>query len=300
MIGSSSSSEVEEARWKAAAITDSTWGFRTGFSTEELPRRDVEILPIPEIAGPMNAVKPKISNSESNIGDIIRGDSDISFPTDVLLIDNLDSFTENIANSIVKLGFSVRIVDGRPNPSNSTTKIKYWLENFTPNSIIIGPGPSRPEQSQITMEIAKLAVEGKMVVNGKHIPVLGLCLGHQALGLAVGWDLIESPKGAVHGVPSIIKHDNFGLYTKLDSPLIFMRYNSLILVPKNDLMICDAWDNDENLVMGLRHPRFPVFGIQFHPESVGSLQGYELISSFLQQEPVLIDSISNNRQVRRP
>ena len=70
--------------------------------------------------------------------------------------------------------------------------------------------------------------------------------------------------------------------------------------PKNDLMICDAWDNDENLVMGLRHPRFPVFGIQFHPESVGSLQGYELISSFLQQEPVLIRSISNNRQVRRP
>mgnify|MGYP001168360658 FL=1 len=150
------------------------------------------------------------------------------------------------------------------------------------------------------MEIAKLAVEGKIVTDGKHIPVLGLCLGHQALGLAVGWDLIESPKGAVHGVPSIIKHDNYGLYTKLDSPLILMRYNSLILIPKNEFMICDAWDNEENLVMGIRHPIFPVFGIQFHPESVGSPQGYELILSFLEQEPVLIDPISNNRQVRRP
>ena len=301
VIGSNSSSEVEEARWKAAAITDSTWGFRTGFSTEELPKRDVEILPIPEIEGPINTLKLKSPHTRSNIGDIIRGDSDISFPTDVLLIDNLDSFTENIANSIVKLGFSVRIVDGRPkNHSDSTTKIKYWLENFTPKSIIIGPGPSRPEQSEITMEIAKLAVEGKIVTDGKHIPVLGLCLGHQALGLAVGWDLIESPKGAIHGVPSMIKHDNYGLYNKLDSPLILMRYNSLILIPKNEFMICDAWDNEENLVMGIRHPIFPVFGIQFHPESVGSPQGYELILSFLEQEPVLIDPISNNRQVRRP
>ena len=301
VIGSNSSSEVEEARWKAAAITDSTWGFRTGFSVEELPKRDVEILPIPEVEGTISSIKPKIPHPESYVGDIIRGDSDISFPTDVLLIDNLDSFTENIANSIVKLGFSVRIVEGRPKShSDSTTKIKYWLENFTPKSIIIGPGPSRPEQSLITMEIAKLAVEGEIVADGKHIPVLGLCLGHQALGLAVGWDLIESPKGAVHGVPSVIEHDNYGLYNELESPLILMRYNSLILIPKNESMICDAWNKKENLVMGIRHPRFPVFGIQFHPESVGSPQGYELISSFLEQEPMLIDSISYNRQVRRP
>jgi anthranilate synthase/aminodeoxychorismate synthase-like glutamine amidotransferase len=150
------------------------------------------------------------------------------------------------------------------------------------------------------MEIAKLAVEGEIVADGKHIPVLGLCLGHQALGLAVGWDLIESPKGAVHGVPSVIEHDNYGLYNELESPLILMRYNSLILIPKNESMICDAWNKKENLVMGIRHPRFPVFGIQFHPESVGSPQGYELISSFLEQEPMLIDSISYNRQVRRP
>ena len=301
VIGSNSSSEVEEARWKATAITDSTWGFRTGFSAEELPKRGVEILPIPEVNGPISKLKPVSPQLSPRVGEIIRGDSDISFPSDVLLIDNLDSFTENIANSIVKMGFSVRIVDGRPKDhSDISNRIKYWLENFTPKSIIIGPGPSRPEQSKITMEIAKLAVEGKMVADGQYIPVLGLCLGHQALGLAVGWDLVESPMGAVHGVPSIINHDNLGLYSKSESPLVLMRYNSLILIPKNKLMICDAWDQSESLVMGIRHPIYPIFGIQFHPESVGSPQGYELISSFLKQEPVLIDSILDNSQVRRP
>lgn len=301
VIGSNSSSEVEEARWKATAITDSTWGFRTGFSTEELPKRDVEILPIPEINSPVNKLKPISPKLNLTVGEIIRGDSDISFPTDVLLIDNLDSFTENIANSIVKMGYSVRIVEGRPkNDFDTSNRIEYWLENFTPKSIIIGPGPSRPEQSEITMKIAKLAVQGKMVSDGKYIPVLGLCLGHQALGLAVGWDLIESPRGAVHGVPSIIKHDSLGLYSALESPLVLMRYNSLILSPKNELLISDAWDHSESLVMGIRHPTLPIFGIQFHPESVGSPQGYELISSFLKQKPVLIDSEIDNSQVRRP
>jgi len=301
VIGSNSSSEVQEARWKATAITDSTWGFRTGFSAEDLPKRDVEIIPIPEVNQPVSKLKPGFSKSNCKVGEIIRGDSDISFPTDVLLIDNLDSFTENIANSIVKLGFSVRIVEGRPkNQCNISDRINSWLENYTPKNIIIGPGPSRPEQSKITMELARLAVEGKIVSDGKYIPVLGLCLGHQALGLAVGWDLTESPRGAVHGIPSIIKHDSSGLYSELPSPMISMRYNSLILVPKNKFMTCDAWDQSESLVMGIRHPIFPIFGIQFHPESVGSPHGYELISSFLNQEPVLVESIFDKRQVRRP
>ena len=199
------------------------------------------------------------------------------------------------------MGYSVRIVEGRPkNNFDTSNRIEYWLENFTPKSIIIGPGPSRPEQSELTMKIAKLAVQGKMVSDGKYIPVLGLCLGHQALGLAVGWDLIESPRGAVHGVPSIIKHDSLGLYSALESPLVLMRYNSLILSPKNELLISDAWDHSESLVMGIRHPTLPIFGIQFHPESVGSPQGYELISSFLKKKPVLIDSEIDNSQVRRP
>ena len=116
-------------------------------------------------------------------------------------------------------------------------KLDFWLGFFKPKRIIIGPGPSRPEQSIITTKIAHLAIEGRIRVEGKIVPILGLCLGHQALGLAVGWDLIESPMGAIHGIPSIIKHDNQGLYSHLESPLTLMRYNSLILVPKNRCVV---------------------------------------------------------------
>ena len=301
VIGSKASSEVEEARWKAAAITDATWGFRTGFSIDDLPKRNVQMLPIPSVKGPIGEPKPKPNLLNGTIGEIIRGEGNSLFHTDILLIDNLDSFTENIANSLTKLGRNVRIVEGRPEYNvNPKEKIDYWFQTFKPKRIIIGPGPSRPEQSEITMEIARLAVQGKLIVGNFHIPVLGLCLGQQALGLAVGWELIESPLGAVHGLPSLIKHDNEGLYKNQKSPLVLMRYNSLILQPTNELMICTAWDETESLVMGIRHRIYPVFGIQFHPESVGSPLGSNLISSFISQKAVLVDAISAKTQVRRP
>ena len=202
---------MEEARWKATAITDATWGFRTGFSIEELPKRGSEISPIPEVSGPIGEPKPQPKTPLKTIGHILRGEIQSSFTVDVLLIDNLDSFTENIANSLVKLGKSVRIVEGRPKEFvNPQKMVNHWLEDFKPKYVIIGPGPSRPEKSEITMEIARLAVNGKLIVENYQIPVLGLCLGHQALGLAVGWELIESPLDAVHGIPSLITQDNSG------------------------------------------------------------------------------------------
>ena len=301
VIGSQASSEVEEARWKATAITDATWGFRTGFSIEELPKRGSEISPIPEVSGPIGEPKPQPKTSLKTIGHILRGEIQSSFTVDVLLIDNLDSFTENIANSLVKLGKSVRIVEGRPKEFvNPQKMVNHWLEDFKPKYVIIGPGPSRPEKSEITMEIARLAVNGKLIVENYQIPVLGLCLGHQALGLAVGWELIESPLDAVHGIPSLINHDNSGLYSNLNSPQVLMRYNSLVLNSKNELMTCTAWDESKTLVMGIRHPMLPVFGIQYHPESVGSPLGDKLISNFLNQKPILVESTLYESQVRRP
>ena len=299
VVGSQASSEVEEARWKATAITDATWGFRTGFSIEDLPKRTTEMVSIPKVEGPVGEPKPKAILPTGKIGHIIRGDIQSSIPTDVLLIDNLDSFTENIANCLVKLGKSVRIVEGRPKEQLDSKRIvETWLKIFKPKYVIIGPGPSRPEKSQITMEISKLAVDSKLTVDNYQIPILGLCLGHQALGLAVGWELIESPLDAVHGVPSIIIHDNKGLYSNQKSPLILMRYNSLVLKSKNESMICTAFDETGTLIMGMRHQTLPIFGIQFHPESVGSPLGLNLISTFLKQEPILIDSISHKSQVR--
>ena len=301
VIGSKASSEVEEARWKATAITDATWGFRTGFSIDDLPKRSVQMLSVPNVEGSIGEPKPKSINQEGIIGEIIRGEGDSMFSTDVLLIDNLDSFTENIANSLTKLGKNVRIVEGRPEISvDPNETIKSWLQIFRPKSIIIGPGPSRPEKSDITMQIARLAVQGKLIVDNSYIPILGLCLGHQALGLAIGWKLIESPLGAIHGLPSVIKHDKNGLYINQNSPLVLMRYNSLILQPTNKLMICTAWDETGTLVMGIRHPIYPISGIQCHPESVGSPLGLNLFSSFFDQKPVLIDSIRSKSQVSRP
>ena len=301
VIGSQASSEVEEARWKATAITDATWGFRTGFSIEELPKRRSEMSPIPKVSGPIGEPKPQPKTSLKTVGHILRGETQSSFTADILLIDNLDSFTENIANSLVKLGKSVRIVEGRPKEFVNPQKIvNRWLQDFKPKYVIIGPGPSRPEKSEITMEIARLAVNGKLIVDNYQIPVLGLCLGHQALGLAVGWELIESPLDAVHGIPSLINHDNSGLYLNLESPLVLMRYNSLVLNSKNELMVCTAWDESKTLVMGIRHPILPVFGIQYHPESVGSPFGDKLILNFLNQKPILVESILHESQVRRP
>ena len=257
------------------------------------------MVSIPKVEGPVGEPKPKAILPTGKIGHIIRGDIQSSIPTDVLLIDNLDSFTENIANCLVKLGKSVRIVEGRPKEQLDSKRIvETWLKIFKPKYVIIGPGPSRPEKSQITMEISKLAVDSKLTVDNYQIPILGLCLGHQALGLAVGWELIESPLDAVHGVPSIIIHDNKGLYSNQKSPLILMRYNSLVLKSKNESMICTAFDETGTLIMGMRHQTLPIFGIQFHPESVGSPLGLNLISTFLKQEPILIDSISHKSQVR--
>ena len=154
---------------------------------------------------------------------------------------------------------------------------------MSPSRIIIGPGPARPEASPITMEIARRGVSGRLNDDSMAIPLLGLCLGHQAIGRAVGWDLIESPLGAVHGKPSIMINDGSGLYSNLDDEIVMMRYNSLVLSPKEggDL-IPNSWDSTGSLLMGFRHSKLPVHGIQFHPESVGSPLGREILKSFLQ------------------
>ena len=120
------------------------------------------------------------------------------------------------------------------------------------------------------------------------IPLLGWCLGHQALGRAAGWNLIESPLGAVHGVPSRIHHDGSALYQNTPEEAVLMRYNSLVLEQPDSTKIenesqlkVNAWDASGSLVMGITHPSLPIDGVQFHPESVGSPDGQGLLRSFL-------------------
>jgi len=282
VIDSTPSEEVEEARWKAAALTEAAWGFRTGFSVEELPDREVEILPVPRVDGPIGKIYPETPQGGKSKGSIFRDPKNVPEGA-TLLVDNLDSFTENIAQEITILGSDVVVMEGRPEfHEDPSQKLDSWLEKINPSRIILGPGPARPEASPITMEIARRGISGRLNDGLMAIPLLGLCLGHQAIGRAVGWDLIESPLGAVHGKPSITVNDGTGLYSNLGEEIVMMRYNSLVLSPKEtgDL-IPNSWDATGSLLMGLRHRKLPVHGIQFHPESVGSPLGREILRSFL-------------------
>jgi anthranilate synthase/aminodeoxychorismate synthase-like glutamine amidotransferase len=290
VIGSTASAEVEEARWKAAAVTEAAWGFRTGFSAEELPERELGMLEVPKITGTLGRLSP------GKMGRFSRREN-----KRVLLIDNLDSFTENIADAFARIGAEVRIVAGRGlNSVNVSEQIDELIEGFQPTHIVLGPGPSRPEVSKITMEIANRAIDGRLILNDSHIPLLGWCLGHQALGRAVGWDLVESPLGAIHGVPSKIFHDAGAIFSGIDNPMTQMRYNSLVLKPSNSKLQPTAWDRTKTLVMGLRHDSLPIHGVQFHPESVGSPDGAKIISSFIDLEPIHTILSEQVRQSRRP
>ena len=286
VIGSSPSEEVEEARWKAAAVTESAWGFRTGFSDTDLPEGEVAIIPFPAVDGPISKLSPGKKCHTDRISQIHREVRETPEGS-TILVDNLDSFTENIAQSLAILGSEVLVVEGRPEiEGDPSVTLDQWLEQIRPSRIVLGPGPARPEVSPITMEIARRAVSGNLLVESRAIPVLGLCLGHQALGVAAGWDLVKSPLGAVHGIPSVTINDGSGLYYGMDENLVMMRYNSLVLEQSNDLLIPNSWDETASLLMGLRHASLPIHGIQFHPESVGSPRGMEILSAFLETTPV--------------
>tara|TARA_B100000941_G_scaffold282608_1_gene251255 strand:+ start:7 stop:1479 length:1473 start_codon:yes stop_codon:yes gene_type:complete len=289
VIDSNPAAEVEEARWKAAAVTEATWGFRTGFSSEELPEREVGILPLPKVKGALGRISPGLPKQ-------IRLETDAH----VLLVDNLDSFTNNIAESLHRLGAKVTIVEGRPvDKVDTANQVDTLLKNHQPTHIIIGPGPSRPEVSPISMEIAYRALQNKLQISKTPIPLLGWCLGHQAIGLAAGWNLLESPLGAVHGVPSTITHDGSGLFRNASKDVVMMRYNSLVLEATNEEIKANSWDESGSLIMGLSHPYLPIDGVQFHPESVGSPDGLALLKTFLTSSTQVMKS-EVNKQVRQP
>jgi len=195
--------------------------------------------------------------------------------TRVVFIDNLDSFSLNVANALTKLGAEVLMVPGRGPTSPSVEEVL----KVRPSHLVLGPGPGRPEMSPLTMAFAKMALRGLPQMP----PLLGLCLGHQALGVAEGWRLSPSPLGPCHGVTEEIWHHQSGLFSQLDSPARMMRYNSLVLEPPTStskLQVC-AWDASRKLPMAIEGRDGQVYGVQFHPESAGSYQGDQLLRAFL-------------------
>jgi glutamine amidotransferase of anthranilate synthase or aminodeoxychorismate synthase len=191
----------------------------------------------------------------------------------ILLIDNYDSFTYNLVQYFGHLGAQV---DVRRNDSVTIPDISA----LRPSHLVISPGPCTPNEAGISLDAIRMFA-------GK-IPILGVCLGHQAIAQAFGGTVIRAQQ-VMHGKTSLIGHDGKGVFRGLNNPLTVTRYHSL-LVEESSLPVefeVSAWTLPEaggaREIMGLRHRSLPVEGVQFHPESILSEQGLELLANFLQQ-----------------
>ncbi|WP_186575958.1 anthranilate synthase component II [Aquibacillus kalidii] len=194
----------------------------------------------------------------------------------ILLIDNYDSFTYNLYQYVSELGKEVKVV------RNDKITIEE-IRLLKPEAIILSPGPGSPEDAGICMAVVKqLASE---------FPILGICLGHQAIGAAYGGKVTHA-KQVKHGKTSMIRHQNDEIFSYLEQPLEIMRYHSLIIskdhVPSE--LIVTATSMDDNEIMAIKHSYLPVYGLQFHPESIGTSKGKRILDNFfkaIRKEKVL-------------
>ena len=191
----------------------------------------------------------------------------------LLMIDNYDSFTYNIVQYLGELGQDVRVF------RNDEITLAE-IEALNPQHIVISPGPCSPNEAGVSMAVIQ-HFAGK-------IPVLGVCLGHQSIGQVFGGDVIRA-RQVMHGKTSPIHHKNQGVFRGLNNPLTATRYHSLI-IDKNTLPDCleiTAWteleDGSVDEIMGVRHKTLAVEGVQFHPESILTEQGHDLLKNFLQK-----------------
>jgi len=185
----------------------------------------------------------------------------------IIMIDNYDSFTYNLVHYLRQLQASVKVI------RNDTVSVDELI-SFNPSGIVISPGPGRPESAGISVEVVKR-------FTGK-IPILGVCLGHQSIAVALGGSIVQAGH-IMHGKTSMIAADGKTLYCGIDSPFAAMRYHSLA-VSRQDLPKCfevSSWADDGE-IMGIRHKEHATEGIQFHPESIMTPDGMQILKNFLQ------------------
>ena len=184
----------------------------------------------------------------------------------ILLIDNYDSFTFNLAQYFGELGAPPLV---RRNDEITIDEI----DTLQPTHIVISPGPGRPEDAGISVEVIRRF--------GPRTPVLGVCLGHQGIGIAFGGAVIRAPQ-LMHGKVSAVQHDGRGVFRGVSQPFVAGRYHSLIVgdPPPDALEV--AARTDDGTIMGVRHKEFPIHGVQFHPESVLTGEGKQLLKNFLE------------------
>ena len=195
----------------------------------------------------------------------------------ILLLDNYDSFTYNLFQYLCELGEEVVVV------RNDQITLDE-IEARSPQRIVISPGPGTPEQAGICNDVIRHF--------GNRIPILGVCLGHQCVGYAYG-AIVDRAGEIKHGKSSIIHHDGKGVFTGLPDPFSAIRYHSLAVMPDSvpDCLEVSARTSN-GIIMGLRHREFPVEGVQFHPESIMTEVGKDLLRNFLR-----LSSAKNNKDV---
>jgi anthranilate synthase component 2 len=182
----------------------------------------------------------------------------------ILVIDNYDSFTWNLVHYLMDLGAAVEVV--RNDAITVPDAMASGAEAF-----LISPGPKTPNEAGISLELVSACAEFKK-------PLLGVCLGHQAIGQHFGGNVVRG--GLMHGKTSPVTHDNSGLFQGLPSPFTATRYHSLIVDSVPDALVINA-NSDDGLVMGFRHIELPIHGVQFHPESIATEYGHEMLANFM-------------------
>jgi anthranilate synthase/aminodeoxychorismate synthase-like glutamine amidotransferase len=184
----------------------------------------------------------------------------------LLHIDNYDSFTWNLAQYLGELGAAPSV---RRNDEISLEDI----ESMRPARIVISPGPGRPEDAGVTVDVIRRF--------GRHTPILGVCLGHQGIGVAFGGSVVRAPQ-LMHGKTSNVSHDGRGVFHGVSQPFIAGRYHSLIVADPLPDVLEAAARTEDGTIMGVRHREFPIHGVQFHPESVLTNAGRQVLRNFLE------------------
>lgn len=188
----------------------------------------------------------------------------------LLLIDNYDSFTYNLYQYFCELGADVLV------KRNDELKLAD-IEQLGPDRLVISPGPCTPDEAGISLAAIRHFAD--------KLPILGVCLGHQALGQAFGARVVRA-RQVMHGKTSLITHNKTGVFSGLSQPLTVTRYHSLVIEADSlpDCFEVTAWsecDGERDEIMGIRHRALPLEGVQFHPESILSQQGHQLLDNFL-------------------
>ncbi|MAV23879.1 MAG: aminodeoxychorismate/anthranilate synthase component II [Gammaproteobacteria bacterium TMED278] len=184
----------------------------------------------------------------------------------ILVLDNYDSFTYNLVHYIGECGEEVMVV------RNDEITVEQ-VEDLNPKKIVISPGPCTPNEAGISIELIKKS----------SVPILGVCLGHQAIGAAFGGNIIKAPE-IFHGKLSKVEHNQKKIFNGIDSPYSVVRYHSLIIEKDslpNELEITGVLEDNPEVIMAIEHKEKPIYGVQFHPESIETNFGMRLIENFL-------------------